>query len=68
MGRPEDMLSGTSWVLSVFCMQHTCHVCRVSVLQGGNDYEIFSSERTLGHTVANPDDTKQQCKDLFMKQ
>lgn len=35
--------------------------------QGGNDYEIFTSERTVGHTVTSPDDTKQQCTELFMK-
>lgn len=33
---------------------------------GGNDYEIFSSERTIGHTVTSPDDTKEQCTKLFM--
>lgn len=34
--------------------------------QGGNDYEIFTSERTIGHTVTSPDDTKEQCTKLFM--
>jgi len=33
---------------------------------GGNDYEIFTSERTKGHTVTSPDDTKEQCTKLFM--
>ena len=33
---------------------------------GGNDYEIFSHERTIGHTVTSPDDTKEQCTKLFM--
>jgi phosphomannomutase len=33
---------------------------------GGNDYEIFSSPRTIGHTVASPDETKEQCTKLFM--
>jgi len=35
--------------------------------KGGNDYEIFTSERTIGHTVTSPDDTKAQCTELFMK-
>jgi len=34
--------------------------------EGGNDYEIFSAERTIGHTVTSPDDTKEQCTKLFM--
>jgi phosphomannomutase len=34
--------------------------------KGGNDYEIFSHERTIGHTVTSPDDTKEQCTKLFM--
>lgn len=33
--------------------------------EGGNDYEIFSHKRTVGHTVTSPDDTKEQCKKLF---
>ena len=34
--------------------------------EGGNDYEIFTSERTIGHTVTSPEDTKDQCTKLFM--
>jgi phosphomannomutase len=34
---------------------------------GGNDYEIFTHERTIGHTVTSPEDTKAQCTELFMK-
>lgn len=34
---------------------------------GGNDHEIFSSERTIGHTVTSPEDTRAQCTELFMK-
>eukprot|EP00775_Hariotina_reticulata_P005328 gene5328-5564_t len=36
--------------------------------QGGNDFEIFSSERTIGHTVTSPDDTQKQCTELFIEQ
>jgi Eukaryotic phosphomannomutase len=34
--------------------------------EGGNDFEIFSHERTIGHTVTSPEDTKAQCTELFM--
>lgn len=34
--------------------------------EGGNDFEIFTHERTIGHTVVSPDDTKEQCTKLFM--
>ncbi|OWM88227.1 phosphomannomutase [Punica granatum] len=34
--------------------------------KGGNDYEIFESERTTGHTVTSPEDTVEKCKALFM--
>jgi len=34
--------------------------------KGGNDYEIFTSEETIGHTVTSPDDTRAQCTELFM--
>jgi phosphomannomutase len=33
---------------------------------GGNDHEIFSHERTIGHTVTSPEDTKEQCTKLFL--
>lgn len=33
--------------------------------EGGNDYEIFTCPRVKGHTVTSPDDTKQQCTELF---
>ncbi|KAE8703678.1 Phosphomannomutase [Hibiscus syriacus] len=34
--------------------------------KGGNDHEIYESERTVGHTVTSPDDTVRQCKALFL--
>ena len=34
--------------------------------QGGNDFEIFSSPKTVGHTVTSPTDTIEQCTKLFM--
>lgn len=34
--------------------------------KGGNDYEIYESERTKGHTVTSPEDTVDQCTKLFL--
>jgi phosphomannomutase len=34
--------------------------------EGGNDYEIFTHERTIGHTVTSPEDTMEQCTRLFL--
>ncbi|PPD77086.1 hypothetical protein GOBAR_DD25994 [Gossypium barbadense] len=34
--------------------------------KGGNDHEIYESERTVGHTVTSPGDTVKQCKALFL--
>lgn len=34
---------------------------------GGNDYEIYTHDRTIGHTVTSPEDTKAQCTELFLK-
>lgn len=34
-------------------------------MQGGNDYEIYSDPRTIGHSVANPQDTLKQLKEMF---
>ncbi|KAJ3965926.1 eukaryotic phosphomannomutase [Lentinula raphanica] len=33
--------------------------------KGGNDYEIFSDPRTIGHSVNSPDDTIRILKELF---
>ncbi|EAU90152.1 phosphomannomutase [Coprinopsis cinerea okayama7 len=35
--------------------------------KGGNDYEIFSDPRTIGHTVASPADTIRLVNELFLK-
>lgn len=32
---------------------------------GGNDHEIFSHPRTVGHTVTSPEHTRQLCEELF---
>ena len=33
--------------------------------QGGNDYEIYMDDRTVGHKVTSPEDTVNQVKQLF---
>ncbi|PKA53025.1 Phosphomannomutase [Apostasia shenzhenica] len=35
--------------------------------KGGNDYEIYESHRTVGHTVTSPEDTAEQCTAIFMR-
>jgi len=32
---------------------------------GGNDYEIYTDSRTIGHTVKDPDDTMRLIKEVF---
>lgn len=32
---------------------------------GGNDHEIFNDERTIGHKVTSPDDTRKQLCQLL---
>jgi phosphomannomutase len=34
-------------------------------VQGGNDYEIYTSDRTIGHSVKNPAETIQILDQLF---
>lgn len=33
--------------------------------EGGNDFEIFKDERTIGHSVQNPDETIAQLRETF---
>ncbi|GHJ85240.1 hypothetical protein NliqN6_1642 [Naganishia liquefaciens] len=33
--------------------------------KGGNDYEIYTDSRTIGHTVTSPEDTMKILKELF---
>ncbi|NP_001085941.1 phosphomannomutase 2 S homeolog [Xenopus laevis] len=35
---------------------------------GGNDYEIYTDPRTIGHTVLSPEDTVQRCQELFFSE
>lgn len=34
-------------------------------MPGGNDHEIFTDPRTVGYTVAAPEDTRRICEELF---
>ena len=35
-------------------------------MPGGNDYEIYTSDKTEGHSVTCPEDTMKLCNELFM--
>jgi phosphomannomutase len=62
-----------------YCLQHleaeakkpggieytTVHFYGDKCFEGGNDYELYSDPRTIGHSVENPDDTYAQIKKLF---
>eukprot|EP00667_Euglena_gracilis_P018688 EG_transcript_19893 len=43
----------------------TIHFFGDKTYPGGNDYEIFSSERTIGHSVTCPEDTIKLLQELF---
>ena len=67
----------TGWD-KTFCLQHvekekersgvvysTVHFFGDKTFKGGNDWEIFEDERTVGHTVTGPEDTMRVLKELF---
>jgi Eukaryotic phosphomannomutase. len=43
----------------------TIHFFGDKCFPGGNDYEIFSDERTVGHSVTGPEDTMKILNELF---
>ena len=43
----------------------TIHFFGDKTFKGGNDWEIYSDERTVGHSVEGPEDTMRQLKELF---
>ncbi|KAI0343103.1 eukaryotic phosphomannomutase [Trametopsis cervina] len=54
-----------------FCLRHVedeqfeeIHFFGDKTYKGGNDYEIFSDPRTIGHTVTSPSDTIRLLKEL----
>jgi len=62
----------TGWD-KTYCLQFvekdfkTIHFFGDKTYEGGNDFEIFTSDKTVGHTVKSPEDTREQCTELFMK-
>ncbi|GIK06830.1 hypothetical protein Aspvir_002482 [Aspergillus viridinutans] len=46
----------------------TIHFFGDKCFPGGNDYEIYSDPRTIGHSVHGPEDTMQQLKELMAPQ
>lgn len=61
-----------------YCLQHiknekaisgvdykTIHFFGDKTDKGGNDYEIFEDERTVGHSVRSPDDTMRELREMF---
>ena len=53
----EKNLSGVEYT--------TIHFFGDKTYKGGNDYEIFEDDRTIGHSVKDPDDTMKQLKETF---
>ncbi|KAE8365795.1 eukaryotic phosphomannomutase [Aspergillus caelatus] len=43
----------------------TIHFFGDKSFPGGNDYEIYSDSRTVGHAVKDPEDTMKQLKEIF---
>ncbi|KAA8497731.1 Phosphomannomutase [Porphyridium purpureum] len=46
----------------------TIHFFGDKTFAGGNDHEIYESERTVGHSVKTYEDTIRECKALFLDQ
>ncbi|XP_013778563.1 phosphomannomutase 2-like [Limulus polyphemus] len=46
----------------------TIHFFGDKTSEGGNDFEIYSDPRTIGHSVSNPDDTCEQVSKLLQHQ
>jgi len=43
----------------------TIHFFGDRTYKGGNDYEIYEDPRTIGHSVADPDDCAAKIKEIF---
>ena len=67
----------TGWD-KTYCLQHVAAEKNISgadyknihffgdkCFPGGNDYEIYSDPRTIGHSVEGPEDTMKQLKETF---
>lgn len=61
----------TGWD-KTYCLQHlkdenfkTIHFFGDKTYEGGNDFEIYTDDRTIGHSVTSPLDTERELKELF---
>ncbi|CAI5758967.1 unnamed protein product [Candida verbasci] len=61
----------TGWD-KTYCLQHVkdegfenIHFFGDKTYKGGNDYEIYNDERTIGHAVNNPNDTIRILNEIF---
>ncbi|KAK9374378.1 eukaryotic phosphomannomutase [Lipomyces chichibuensis] len=61
----------TGWD-KTYCLQHvekegfkTIHFFGDKFFEGGNDYEIYTDPRTIGHAVNSPEDTVRILKEIF---
>ena len=56
-----------------YCLQYVTdafkdiHFFGDKTYKGGNDHEIYESERTIGHSVKSWQETREQCTELFLK-
>jgi len=57
-----------------YCLQYLktdgfeeIHFFGDKTFKGGNDYEIYESSETVGHSVKNPEDTRRQVEELLAK-
>ncbi|KAI9919910.1 hypothetical protein PsorP6_015683 [Peronosclerospora sorghi] len=64
-------IGGQGWD-KTFCLRYLdakdydeIHFFGDKTSKGGNDYEIYTSERTIGHSVKSPDETIQLLNQLF---
>ncbi|KZT70715.1 eukaryotic phosphomannomutase [Daedalea quercina L-15889] len=57
-----------------YCLRHVedehfeeIHFFGDNTHKGGNDHEIYSDPRTIGHSVSGPADTARQLKEIFLR-
>ncbi|KDQ61596.1 hypothetical protein JAAARDRAFT_54948 [Jaapia argillacea MUCL 33604] len=62
----------TGWD-KTYCLRHVegdgfeeIHFFGDKTYKGGNDYEIFTDPRVIGHSVTSPSDTARQLRELFV--
>lgn len=63
----------TGWD-KTYCLQYVVpegfkkiHFFGDKCYKGGNDFEIYTDERTIGHSVTSPADTMKELKELFFQ-